>query len=194
MKQNRPRVPKGVRDQVMNEYNHLCAICGEPRPQLHHIDEDHTNNDPLNLLPLCPNHHLTDQHNPTSKIDPGILSLFRHHKDPTILSPQFEPLFRRMQFLLDRSKQDGVAAHNQGKDLVAFISALHMSEYYYEAVNKLLFEQFTNPEAPTGGSIHLIHRLAIGTKETRRTAVDLIIEMLRYQSWNQTPNKLRKHP
>ena len=35
-----------------------CAICGFDRiVAIHHIDEDHSNNDPINLIPLCPNHH-----------------------------------------------------------------------------------------------------------------------------------------
>ena len=61
MKSKRPGVPKTVKEAVLKEYNHLCSICGAPRPQVHHIDEDNANNDPLNLLPLCPNHHLRPQ-------------------------------------------------------------------------------------------------------------------------------------
>src|SRR5689334_6368420 len=95
-KAKRVKIPKPTADAVLKEFNHLCAVCGETSPQLHHIDENPANNDPLNLLPLCPNHHLSDQHNPTAKIDPGILALFRRHKDPTILTPEFDPFFRRI--------------------------------------------------------------------------------------------------
>ena len=100
MAEKRKRVPKVIKDRVLDEYNHLCAICGASRPQIHHIDENPANNDPLNLLPLCPNHHLTDVHNPTQKMDPLRLYLFRKYRDPQILSPQFEPLFKRLRFLL----------------------------------------------------------------------------------------------
>jgi hypothetical protein len=35
-----------------------CAICGFDKiVAVHHIDENHDNNDPHNLIPLCPNHH-----------------------------------------------------------------------------------------------------------------------------------------
>ena len=35
-----------------------CVICEESLiVDAHHLDEDKTNNDPSNLIPLCPNHH-----------------------------------------------------------------------------------------------------------------------------------------
>ena len=35
-----------------------CAICDEKNiVEVHHLDENHNNNDPINLIPLCPNHH-----------------------------------------------------------------------------------------------------------------------------------------
>lgn len=35
-----------------------CIVCGEDKiVAVHHIDEDHTNNDPENLVVLCPTHH-----------------------------------------------------------------------------------------------------------------------------------------
>jgi predicted nucleic acid-binding Zn ribbon protein len=35
-----------------------CVVCGESNiVEAHHLDEDKTNNDPSNLIPLCPNHH-----------------------------------------------------------------------------------------------------------------------------------------
>ena len=67
---------------------------------MHHIDENPSNNDPLNLLPLCPNCHLSDQHRPTERIPKGVPSLFRQYKDPTILSPAFCPPYQRLEYLL----------------------------------------------------------------------------------------------
>ena len=43
---------------ALQNWKHECAICGFDRiVAIHHIDEDHHNNDPKNLIPLCPNHH-----------------------------------------------------------------------------------------------------------------------------------------
>lgn len=37
---------------------HEYAICGFDKiVAIHHIDENHDNDDPQNLIPLCPNHH-----------------------------------------------------------------------------------------------------------------------------------------
>jgi hypothetical protein len=36
----------------------MCIICGENKiVAVHHYDENHNNNDPENLVPLCPTHH-----------------------------------------------------------------------------------------------------------------------------------------
>lgn len=35
-----------------------CCVCGEDNiVEAHHYDENHLNNDPSNLVPLCPTHH-----------------------------------------------------------------------------------------------------------------------------------------
>lgn len=36
-----------------------CVVCGESNiVDVHHMDENHENNDPSNLIPLCPTHHM----------------------------------------------------------------------------------------------------------------------------------------
>lgn len=36
-----------------------CVICGEDKiVDVHHLDENHSNNAPENLIPLCPTHHM----------------------------------------------------------------------------------------------------------------------------------------
>ncbi len=99
MAKNRASIPKKVREQLMKEFRYRCAICGGDRPQIHHIDSNPTNNDLLNLIPLCPNCHILDQHDPTAETDQRKLRLFRQYRDPTILSPQFQPLFNRLKFV-----------------------------------------------------------------------------------------------
>ena len=42
----------------LQHHDKKCAICGFDRiVAIHHIDEDKKNNNPKNLVPLCPNHH-----------------------------------------------------------------------------------------------------------------------------------------
>lgn len=41
-------------------HNHdkKCVVCGEDRiVEVHHLDENRDNNEPSNLIPLCPTHH-----------------------------------------------------------------------------------------------------------------------------------------
>jgi len=66
MPKKRLSIPKAISEQVLKEYRHKCAVCGRHDPQLHHIDEDPSNNDPANLMPLCPNCHIQDIHAPTT--------------------------------------------------------------------------------------------------------------------------------
>ena len=51
---------KGTQYQTVCFLTHekACIICGEDKiVAVHHYDEDHSNNDPSNLVPLCPTHH-----------------------------------------------------------------------------------------------------------------------------------------
>tara|TARA_R110002074_G_scaffold325645_2_gene495943 strand:- start:956 stop:1408 length:453 start_codon:yes stop_codon:yes gene_type:complete len=48
----------GYRTIAFQTWKKECAICGFNKVvAVHHIDENHNNNDPKNLIPLCPNHH-----------------------------------------------------------------------------------------------------------------------------------------
>lgn len=65
-------IPDGWNKQIGGEHRKICFqywdhICAIPNCNwyriidVHHIDYNHENNDPKNLIPLCPNHHrLTD--------------------------------------------------------------------------------------------------------------------------------------
>jgi len=51
-------IPEEIKEQVFERAGHKCQYCGnEISPQIHHIDGDRTNNNPKNLIVLCPNHH-----------------------------------------------------------------------------------------------------------------------------------------
>lgn len=46
------------RDICFIYHNKECVVCGEDKVvAVHHYDEDHNNNEPSNLIPLCPTHH-----------------------------------------------------------------------------------------------------------------------------------------
>jgi hypothetical protein len=148
-KKRRPDIPKAVWEKVMNEFNHRCAICGESRPQVHHIDQNPANNDPANLIPLCPNCHLIDQHNPTDPMDPFKLALFRKYKDPVLLSPQFHPLFKRIQsyeelFASDRGFFDELHSKLVIANVLKFISFLEMGGYYKDAIEAVIRWDFVD--------------------------------------------------
>ena len=43
---------------TFNNWERKCVICGFDKiVEVHHLDENHNNNEPTNLVPLCPNHH-----------------------------------------------------------------------------------------------------------------------------------------
>ncbi|WP_295384472.1 HNH endonuclease signature motif containing protein [uncultured Thiodictyon sp.] len=198
----RKTLPANIQDHVMREFNHLCAICGNPRPQIHHIDCNHSNNDELNLIPLCPNHHLIDAHSPTKPISPLKLHLFRKHRDPVILLSQFDPLFQRMLFLLtlDQQPQDAHRIASQSGDLIDFVSHLNVGPYYSKQLRKCIGWIEPLKRAGDFDTQNLIRNALsdIKTSETARQryiervleqkdkAIKLIIEVIRFQDWKFT--------
>lgn len=193
MTKSRSSIPRATKDSVLKEFNHRCAICGTERPQIHHIDEDPSNNELLNLIPLCPNCHLTDQHNPTIPIDTEKLKLFRQFKDPMILKPQFHPLFIRMQFLnpVDENiKSKDLADLSQ--ELIEFIASLEMGSFYSKRISKLIKRNYaTNQKGvmtkigpasfpvAVETEVQYIERL----KNAYPNVVSLAVELLRFQKW-----------
>lgn len=193
----RETIPKAVRDELLDSYDHRCAVCGGDRPQVHHIDEDASNNDVSNLLPLCPNCHLRDQHNPTRKVEIPKLRLFRKYRDPAILKPQFHPIYIRQLFLDEVGDWDGEVddlseLEEEVRELIDLIQALEMGAFYAKGLSKLLgperhayiysleggrdfrFEQQRREE-----NREYRKRLA----DNREKALALIVELLRYQPW-----------
>jgi hypothetical protein len=138
----REPIPKKIKDAVFDEYNHRCAICGGDRPHLHHIDEDATNNSINNILPLCPNCHLRDQHHPTRRVEISKLRLFREYKDPAILKPQFDPLYKRQLFLdsVEINKEETNLLESYAKELIEFVASLEMGSFYSKRIHELIGE------------------------------------------------------
>lgn len=189
MTKQRTKIPKTVQDQVLKEYNHRCAICGADNPQLHHIDEDPANHESMNLMPLCPNHHLIDQHDPTKAIDKRILALFREYKDPYILKPQFYALFLRLKWLdhIDQYVWEQVEDH--ACELVDFVGELEMGKFYCKRIDELAsgkpIDQFEAHDEDTleedGSELHQLYQSRV--HERRNKIYQLAIELLRFQKW-----------
>ena len=198
MAKERERIPAKPREQVLKEFNHRCAKCGADRPHLHHIDEDPSNNDPMNLIQLCPNCHLTDQHDPTRLIEPGRLRLFRRHRDPTILTPQFQPLFKRMRFLdeidleCDEIVQEANTCLFRALELFSFVSSLEMGAFYGSELGQMLARSYSTRWVP-GTKVRLVFfgehdpswakEYCEQVYSLREPVYELIVELLRYQDW-----------
>ncbi len=195
MAKTRVEIPKPVREAVLKEFNHRCAICGTDRPQVHHIDENPSNNDLLNLIPLCPNCHLIDQHNPTTPMDSEKLRLFREFKDPTILKPQLHPLFNRMKFLSSVNINSDVRTLDaQCEELAEFIAVLEMGAFYSKRIRELLkrppvlsvpigLDRSGNWSSPQSNGESEKDRYVKQLVTRRNTAYSLIVELLRFQNW-----------
>ena len=189
MAKTRKDISPALRNQIHQEYNHRCAICGADRPQIHHIDEDPSNNDPMNLIPLCPNCHLIDQHNPSQPFDPEKLRLFRKYKDPTILFPQFEPLFSRLRYLFMFENLDVKALEENSKELVDFVSALKMGDFYSKRIHGLttrVKKAYTYSGIASSRDLIFNHEADEYKKKlegNRDRIISLVVELLRYQEW-----------
>ena len=190
----RKAIPKKVKDSVLKEYDHRCSICGQDRPQIHHIDEDHENNEVVNLLPLCPNCHLSDQHNPTKRIDIPKLQMFRIHKDPSILKPQFHPIYTRQTYLdeVEINYDSTSDLEKYSNELVEFIAVLEMGDFYSKRISELTKKPSSvYIMAIGGGRDHEYEqKLRDGNKSYREMLNKnneeirtLLVELLRYQSW-----------
>jgi len=57
-KQNPNWDDNSYRSTCFHYHKKECVICGESKiVTVHHFDENHKNNNPENLIPLCPTHH-----------------------------------------------------------------------------------------------------------------------------------------
>lgn len=57
MATERPRIPKKIHVKIMAQCGGFCCICPNRGVQIHHINEDNTNNNPDNLIPICSTYH-----------------------------------------------------------------------------------------------------------------------------------------
>lgn len=137
---------------------------------------------------------MLDQHNPTAPVEPLKLRLFRKYKDPTLLGPQFDPLFRRLAHLWTVTPEsDADELLGLSQELVAFVNALKMGEFYHRRLFSLIAIPSTHWFTVEGDShrqADLRRQYCAQLLRNREKAADLIVEMLRYQEW---PPPARMH-
>jgi hypothetical protein len=57
-RRSKPKNWKNYRTICWKYHVKKCIVCGEDKiVEVHHMDENNKNNDPKNLVPLCPTHH-----------------------------------------------------------------------------------------------------------------------------------------
>jgi hypothetical protein len=55
---NKPERYTSYRTICWEHHDKICIVCGEDKiVEVHHVNEDHNDNRPENLIPLCPTHH-----------------------------------------------------------------------------------------------------------------------------------------
>lgn len=211
MEKTRPQVPKATREEALTAFNHMCAACGEVRPQLHHIDGNPENNLAINLIPLCPNDHLRDAHDPTRPIEAGRLRLLRIFRDPTVLDPRFQPIFFRFESFREHAqklkqnlspiktgngitfslrvpdREQSLEVERCAEEFWRFLQVFEKGDFYARE-----FERTLAPDVYAG---------ILGKPQDRSSVVNellrqdleqmfakmesLIVEMLRYQNWGK---------
>ena len=152
------------------------------------------NNDSQNLIPLCPNCHLVDQHDASNAMPQGKLRLFRRYKHRNILKPQFNPIFRRLAFLSavsDSDDADGLEV--KAKELIDLVENLQMGPFYGKSLKVLLGRRpqgwitvIGDPVSEAQADAHHRAMCQEYREQLRRAAPEveaLIIEMLDYQIW-----------
>ena len=193
MAKKRTSIPKQTAEAVMKEYRHKCAVCGRHSPQLHHLNEDPADNDANNLLPLCPNCHLQDAHDPTNRPEPKKLRLFRKFKDPLILDPRFHPIYRRMTFLQDQIGTPNTSIYKYRADeLLHFIGQFQMGVFYKGKILDLLnnhhvhfcLKRMIEGNPVEKAKVQSDPILRSEAFEHRNEQIEtLIVELIRYQGW-----------
>ena len=167
-------IPTRTKVAVLKCYHHKCALCrrNPPPPELHHIDGNPSNNDTINILPLCPNCHSS-----IARVSPITILLFRKHGRREILSVEFEEVLKKCAFVVELSADDWIPWFiAPAEDLVAFVRQLDMGKYYAPRLKRLIWSE-PEIETPTVEEYKVFHTLRCSAIE------NLIVDLLPHQGW-----------
>jgi len=193
MQKDRISMTKVIKDALFKEYHHRCAICNSENPHIHHIDDDPSNNDIMNLIPLCPNCHLQDHHDPTKHIEQEKLKWFRKYKDPSILKPEFHPLYIRLLFFNSIEDETNITELQSNiEELSKFIEGLNMGKFYSTKIRKIAkkpaYVRVWVVDSESAQRNKMLNN--VETKEyldkinkVKNDIFALVFEVLRYQDW-----------
>lgn len=155
-KKTRRKIPKAVVDKVKQEFHHRCALCRADYCEVHHIDEDPSNNDPDNLIPLCPNcHHGRVHGRGGHRIDAGALRRYRTIGNRFVATPAYDLLLRRTAYITSEQfhEMDWQQIDHAYQDLRSFVADLRFGKYFVEKLDRLM-----RPASPP----NLVHATIIG--------------------------------
>ena len=131
---------------------------------------------------------------PTKIIEPYKLQLFRKYKDPTLLKPEFHPLYLRFRFFNSLEVfNDFGDISDRLSELIDFINELEMGPFYAKKIHKITKESAVGLVTLIGDSASEQRRFQ-AIKEhneeyrqqliaVREEVAKLIVELLRYQPW-----------
>lgn len=139
-KKKRTAVRKDMRDKVLVEFNHRCVCCDAPYYNIHHIDEDPSNNAEDNLIILCPNCHQGRVHGNSIMITPEQLKMYKRMKSKSVFKPIYSAIKSRIKFIetdeYERLTYDEITTKLD--DLIKFIGTLNQGVYYEQELKRCL--------------------------------------------------------
>lgn len=185
-KNRRPKVPRKIADDILFRSDRKCCICRRQgiRPQIHHIDGNSSNNDPDNLIPLCPNCHSEIEQKGGSGRDctQGVLRKYRDDWFKEVVNYRK----KKVKSKSNKDKIDILVALAQ-HDVRRISYQIEAARFNWEKINSLLqklfpygrdFEYDVRSEIIYVTSIVANHTRHCEQKEVIKTLLDVLIESL----------------
>ena len=140
-KKVRKEIPAALATSVKTEFGNRCAMCREPYVTIHHIDENPSNNNRQNLIPLCPNCHHGRVHGyGGNKIDRRALELYRELGTRFAATGAYNLLLKRSAYITSGmfEQLDSDQLSNALDDLLSFVRGLKFGPHFEKKLSRLL--------------------------------------------------------